>query len=622
MSSEASKTVKVPASLDLVERARLGINGLTGSVDPALDYEPYFLTFFGARPAYMVHWSSMVSGVLPKYLEALALLRCMSGSREHIEIEQGILSSVLANIADDGLIYDRKRPDRPWNVGVGYGKKSWDEDYSNLAGDGRLLCGMDFYAQLTGDEAWVRQMKRTAERMLELAITREDIAYYPNVGCGNDFSYPRQSGWIHTNEPTSAQEGAEGATTFYLAQPIRGLVRWYQRSGDERYLELCRKFASFITQPRFWGAVVEQEPVFGASRAHFWGHFHGTLAALRGILDYALAAGDYRLKCFVRDGYEWAWHNLSPRLGIDINLEGCTTADLVALGVQLSSAGIGDFWDQVDILVRNSLSEAQVTDMEALLKLGEASPLRPKDSPWGAPQDWRFSNSFLKEPYPGQETTDRVLERAIGGFIWTMVNGRYQHPGEMHCCTANGNQGFYYAWDAVVRASGPTAAVNLLFNRFSPWLDVESYLPYEGKVVIRNKTAKNLQVRIPAWVPQADLRCTLNDKPVDPGWCGRYALFQDIPLNASLTLEFPVEKETITLMIPMMNARQYRGLTRAAYQFKGSTCIGVVEDESIFGSVYPWVRLYHHPQYHLDTAPLVEVPYHVVAKPIQWYRQS
>jgi hypothetical protein len=620
MDDQPINTIKVPASLDLVERARLGINGLTGSVNPDLDYEPYFLTFFGARPAYMVHWSSMVSGVMPKYVEALALLRCMSGSREHADIEQGLLQSVQANIAGDGLIYDRQRPDRPWNVGIGYGKKSWDEDYSCLAGDGRLLCGMEFYAQLTGDEFWPRQMKRTAERMLELAITKGDIAYYPNVVCGNDFSYPRQSGWIHTDEPASAQEGAEGATTFYLGQPIRGLVRWYQRSGDERFLELCRKFTNFITLPRFWGGVVEQEPVFGASRAHFWGHFHGTLAALRSILEYALAANDYRLKCFVRDGYEWAWHNLSPRLGVDVNLEGCTTGDLVALGIQLSSAGIGDFWDQVDVLVRNSLSEAQVTDMEALRRLGEVSPQRAKDSPWGVPQDWRFSSSLLREPYPGQETTDNVLERAIGGFTWTLVNGRYQHPGEMHCCTANGNQGFYYAWDAVVKSTGSTATINLLFNRFSPWLDIESYLPYEGKVVIHNKQARNLQVRIPGWVRQSDVRCKVNDTTVEPTWCGRYAGLLDIPQSADITIEFPVQKETVTLLIPQMNARQYRGVAKATYQFKGSTCIGVVADESIFGSEYPWVPLYRHPQYHLDQAPMVEVPYHVVERPIQWYQ--
>jgi hypothetical protein len=619
MENISSKTQKMPASLDLVERARLGINGLAGSVDPDLDFEPYFLTFFGSRPAYMVHWSSMVSGVLPKYLEAFALLRCMTGSADHAEVEQGILQSVLENISEDGLIYDRAKPNRPWNVGIGYGKKSWNEDYANLAGNGRLLCGMDFYASLTQDDQWTRLMKRTAERMLDLTVVKENLAYYPNVGLGNDFSYPRLSGWTHTDEPASAQEGSEGATTFYLAQPIRGLIRWYKRSGDERFLDICRKFSNFVVQPKYWGGVVEQEPFFGASRAHFWGHFHGTMAALRGILEYALAADDYRLKSFVRDGYEWAWHNLNSRLGIDTCLEGCTTADLTALGIQLSLAGIGDFWDQVDVVVRNALAEAQVTDLDAIRKVGEAGPVRLKDSPWGVPQDWRFSNNLVREPYPNQETTDYVLERAIGGFTWTLSNGRLHHPGEMHCCTGNGNQGFYYAWEAIVQGSGNTAVVNLLFNRFSPWLDLESYLPYEGKVVIHNKKARNLQVRIPGWVALPELRCRVNGRDSVPAWSGRYAGFYDIPLDAEVRLEFPLREESESLMIPFMNARQYRGLIKNTYQFKGSTCIGVKEDESIFGSEYTWVKMYNRPQYHLTQAPMLEVPYYVVENPVRWY---
>ena len=40
MSSEPVKTVKMPATLDLVERARMGINGLTGSVDPVRPLMP------------------------------------------------------------------------------------------------------------------------------------------------------------------------------------------------------------------------------------------------------------------------------------------------------------------------------------------------------------------------------------------------------------------------------------------------------------------------------------------------------------------------------------------------------------------------------------------------------
>jgi len=619
MTEPTPTTIRMPDSLDLVKHATLGINGLTGTVDPDLGYEPYFMGFFNVRPAYMVHWSTMVSGVLPKYLEALPLLRSMTGSALGAEIEAGIVHSILDNAAEDGLIYDRVSPRRPWNVGVHYGKRSWNEDYSNLGGDGRMLCGMDFYGQLTGDPAWEKRMQHTAERMLELAVVKGDIAYYPNVGLGNDFSYPRQSGWVHTNEPMGPQEGSEGATTFCQSQPVRGWMRWYRHSGDKRFLEMSRKFTHFYTLPKFWGGVVEHEPTYGPSRAHFWGHFHGTLGTLRGALEYALAADDYQMKSFVRDGYEWAWHNLCPRLGVDTLTESCTYADLTALGIQLSLAGIGDFWDQVDVVIRNALSQAQLQDRDALRHLGEAGPERPIDSPWGSPQDGRYINCQYQASMKGMENADNVLERSLGAFAFSLNGGRYQSPFSMQCCTANGNQAFYYAWDAVVKGSGDTATVNLLFNRFSPWLDLESYLPYEGKIIIHNKKARNLQVRIPGWVRLSELKCFVNDQPAAPVFTGRLAAFYDIPATATVRIEFPVTEETATLLLPDKNARQYRGVAKGDYRFKGSTCIGFAEEESIFGSDYPWVKIYQKPAYALNQAPMIEVPYHVVDNPIQWY---
>ena len=53
--------------------------------------------------------------------------------------------------------------------------------------------------------------------------------------------------------------------------------------------------------------------------------------------------------------------------------------------------------------------------------------------------------------------------------------------------------------------SSATAKVNLLLNRATPWLDAESYLPYEGKVVIRNKNAQRIYVRIPTWIDRHGL---------------------------------------------------------------------------------------------------------------------
>lgn len=613
-------TRTVPATLDLVDRAELGLNGLMGTLDPDLDFEPYFLSFVNCRPAYLVHWSSMVSGVLPKYLEAATLLRCMTGGGRHSDLEQGMVDAILANIAEDGLIYDRSDPRRPWNVGAGYGRKSWNEDYSCLAGDGRLVCGMDWRYQLAGDPSWLDRMKRTCERMLELAVLRADYAYYPNVGCGNDFSWPRVSGWVHRDEPAGPQEGGEGATTFYLALPIRGLIRWYRRSGDERMLDLSRRLARFVMKPKFWGGAVELDPSYGASRGHWWGHFHGNLAALRGLLEYALVDEDQHAMEFVRDGYEWARHNLDPRFGLDSALEGCCTGDLVALGIQLSDAGLGDYWDDVDHVVRNSLAAGQATDEEKLRRVGEAGPQRPPEADWGAVGDWRFSHGLLRRPLPAQESTDRVIQRTIGCFAWQLRDGRSQSPVYMQCCTANGNQGFYYAWEAIVRGEADTAVVHLLLNRFSPWCDVESWLPFEGRVEIANRICRRISVRIPGWVPRRELAVRLDGRRIDPSWIGQYLVVEGLRPDSRIAIGFPLSTEKLSVTLPSVNARPFRGAPTVTGYFRGSTCVGVEPaPESISGAEPVLYPLFDRPELAGEKASMKEVEERVVERPIRWW---
>ena len=612
---QPSRTIRdgvavVPDTLDLTDRAVLGINGLLGTADPERDYEPYFLSFFASKPQYMTHWSSMVSGVFPKYLEALALLRGMSGSDLRQEQEDGLVAAILRNIEEDGLIYDRKSSRRPWNVGVSYGKDAPDEDFTCLMGDGRLVCGMDFYGQLTGDDAWKARMKRACDRMLELAVLKDDYAYYPNQNTGNDCSWSRERGWTHTDEPGGPFEGQEGAMAFYQALPIRGWVRCFKYTGDERLLEIARRFARFVMKPKFWGAKFDQDSSFHKHRAHWHGHFHGTLAAFRGLLEYAMVAEDYRVLEFVRDGYEWARQHFTPRLGCDAATEGCAFGDIAALAIQLSDAGAGDFWDDVDALARNALLEAQYTDADGLRALGEA-----------ATEKYNYLEVEMK-PMERLEVTERVVENNIGAIACQSHAGLVQGSFTMSCCVANALQSFYYAWEAIVRYVDGCATVNLLLNRFSPWLDIASYLPFEGQVVIGNKTAKTIRVRIPAWVSRRDLRCTVNGRPADPAWLGRYAQFDGLQGDEALVITFPLRTEMVDLALSSVNTAvpetpESKTINIRA-EFCGSTCLGTEPlDEGYVAPV--GLKMYRRQYYRQDTAPMRQVQYRVVGQPIRWY---
>jgi hypothetical protein len=599
-----------PDTVDLVHHAQLAINGVLGSCDPDRGYENYFLTFFDVQPAYMIHFGSQVSGVLPKYLEALPLLRSMTGSRQDSDIENAMLDSVCQNATEDGLIYDRASADRPWNTAVGYGVSGWNEDYANLAGNGRLLTGLLYYYKLTGDEEWKDRAQRTAERMLELTIVKDDYAYYPNVGLGNDFSYPRVSGWTHTDEPEKEFEGAEGMTKFYTLQPVRGFARWYAETGDERFLDISRRLATFCLKRRFWGGVNDLEPDAGAERGHFWGQFHGELAALRGLLDYAIVADDYRVKQFVRDGYEWARHQGIHRLGVfpgsNGSTEGCTVADMVGLAVKLTDAGIGSYWEDVDQYARNGLLAIQATDLDEMTRVSELGPERPANSPWGGDGDMRF-NGFAGV-LPGQETTDRVLSRSVGAF-GHLDGARFLKPRLMHCCTGNGAQALYYAWEAITRSSGNAGEVNLWLNRRSPWIDVVSWLPYEDRVTLQNKGLERVAVRIPAWAPQRSMRFTIDGREVQPERIGERVLFSGLSGREVISLTAEAEIEKVRYTLSSLNNRAYLfgqgGAPEYVCEFKANTVLSVGPPKVAPGGQYRgWYRLFERDHLRATEAPM------------------
>jgi hypothetical protein len=611
---------RVPDTLDLAEHGRLGLNAILSPLDPALDYENGGLTFLDEHPAYMIHWSSMFSGVMPKYVEALPLLRLMSGSQADIDVQNGFMEAMLRNMADDGLVYDRARPDRPWNAGLGHGVEHWDEDYANIAGNGRLLVGLTYWHQWTGEPKWQALAKKTADRIRELAIVRNGVAYYPQTGLGNDFSYPRKSGWTTTRPPKRLDEGCEGSMLFYQFQQLRGFAHYYVLTGDERVMKLSRQLVDFGLRPYFWGAENDMHPAMGAERGHFKGHFHGTLAAIRGILDYALVADDARLKLFVRDAYDWTRQQGVHRLGLcpgGGSTEGCTIADTVGLAVALTDAGLGDYWDDVEQIVRNGLREAQFTDRDEMVRVSEAGPARVKVSPWGGTFYDRLSETE-RPVFKGQEVTDRVIDRNLGAF-GVVVRAHHLKAFIMTCCTANGNQALYYAWEGIVRSRGDgKAEVNMWLNRRSPWCDVWSWLPYQGRLVVQNKGLRRIAVRKPGWARQATVRCRLDGREAAPDWLGNRLVFAGLKGNERIEVRVPVAVDKAEYGVVDLNDRAAHAAVYAC-EFKGHTATHVVSLGNADANGPPRYRIFRRDAMRGDEAPMKDTPHYVhPEKLVQW----
>src|SRR5204863_3780725 len=81
----------VPDTLDLAERARLSVHGLTSFLNPNQNYAPYGQGWFNVRVPYMT--SKLIGGSdsgapnWGKIAEALMMARTMSGSEENLEVD-------------------------------------------------------------------------------------------------------------------------------------------------------------------------------------------------------------------------------------------------------------------------------------------------------------------------------------------------------------------------------------------------------------------------------------------------------------------------------------------------------------------------------------------------------
>jgi hypothetical protein len=393
---------------------------------------------------------------------------------------------------------------------------------------------------------------------------------------------------------------------------VRALSRWYAMTGDQKALDLATKLVNFLLHPRWWGVASgapEPEAVVGHEHGQAAYHLNGREMVLRALIEYAAVTHDLGLMELVRDGYEYIRQMGIPRIGWIPHYPGrcgCWSGRLVALAIKLCDAGY-DYWEDVDQYVRNELVEQQLLRADLVSAISEAGPPHDVSVP--------------------QETADSVIERNIGALAHFGDDPTCLGTdlGSASCCLQAGSQGLYYAWEGIVRCTDDVAQVNLLLNRASPWLDLDSSLPYEGKVVIRNKTARKLFLRIPRWVQKPALRCRVSEQATTLTWLGNYLVFEAIHPGDVVTVEFPMVEEVVAYTSKgrtrshdilaaapgapeeaPAQAGRASSRTRYTLHLKGNTLVDISPRATGVG--YP---IYLREHYQSDRAPVKEVTRYV-----------
>lgn len=130
--------------------------------------------------------------------------------------------------------------------------------------------------------------------------------------------------------------------------------------------------------------------------------------------------------------------------------------------------------------------------------------------------------------------------------------------------------------------------MNLLLNRSAPWLDVESHLPHEGKAVIRNRTARRISVRIPAWVDRDKLTCTVDGRPYAAQTAGNRAVFAGLAPGDVIELGFPVKEWRVVRTAHVRTPEE----TVYTIDFRGNTVVEI-SPRNDSPAVYPMYERDH-----------------------------
>ena len=559
-------TTTVPDTLDLAERAALAVNALT-NFRPDEGYAITQTFRFSHQPPMIgpPNW------LTPKFLRTLPLIRLMCGSDLNLAVETEAWGAFLKQIQADGLLYCPISGDGP------------PPNTSYPMFNGILAQALALRHGLDGEDLWMPWLHLLWRGLKRASIDCGEYAYIPPE-CSLDSSgvwrwtlrgsgdAPGYLPYSPPDEPIHDSQGQEGTVKFEHSGSIKALVQCYQMTGDQEALACARKLIKFCLKPALWSHEADDASVPPHEHGQFTGHFHGNMGFLETLLHFALTENDSALSQVVREGYEHARRHgvirlgfmpgwIKPMMGRDAEWsleqnEGCGVADTLILAIRLTDAGLGDYWDDIDSIVRNHFVELQVTDIERMRRAC------------------------------GSDAYDEVHRQFLGGFTQAklLVN---PHSSVFGCCTANGNRALYTAWEGITRFSNGVATVNMLLNRAAPWMDIHSYLPFQGKVAIHNKQARAVQVRLPRWIDVAQLACYVNDKAIGLHRVGNNILFDHLAGGEKIRVEFPVPETT----------EQYTICgTRYTVSLRGNTVVDITpreSDDEAAESKYPFFQREH-----------------------------
>jgi hypothetical protein len=470
---------------DLQDRAKLAINCLTELCDKKRGYIPYFYSRYMDRPisSSLDIWS--YGDGLGRSVDALALLRSMTGDTIDHEADKIMIGTLMSFIGSDGLSWC---PAEPWTLPMYHTRPAWLQQ-------GTLLALTSLYL-LTGDKHYCRLAEMNIQGIRSLTTFHpEGFGDYP----GEYFT--KSHGW------SMQLEDPMHRNSVFFTSVTMPLMRYYRITGYEPALDLASNLIAWALRDHDDG-----KKIFDI------GHFHCQSRLMTAILLRALVTGNSEdwqrgehLYIKARSlGTQSGWFPEqinNPELNRSNLSETCCLTDMMESAILLAQHRNVKYWNDVEKYAKNHLLVHQIIDTDWFDKL---TPMALEK------RTATFNNERLR--HTDACSFDPRLEKAIlGGFagwgaVTTMSDDTIFSNSNQHCCNAAGARAIYDAWRYAVTDENGTFSVNVHIHRNHKVADIVMEESDLGRLSIQVKQPRQLRVRIPEFVKNEEIQVLRNGK--------------------------------------------------------------------------------------------------------------
>ena len=496
---------------------KLVLDYICNMTDPAYDNLPYWLIVPNKKPAEAAHCRVDDAELVGSWYEGLDSAKKVLKTTDGDDVLASLRRHLMKSWGEKGLRYHE-----PY---------LWTHTlHSSFHEMGYILPALNrIVADNPNDTEAERRSSELVRGMRSLVIERKVKTFWsgdsnetePVYLFPNDV-YLKDGGFDLTRHTGRGEQAIRNAIM------LNALVTRYEIANDEVALDLATGLANYV---------------LGASRyfnykMEFFGHVHSAGWVATGLVHLGRVLKDNRYIEKGRAIYEYI-RSLSSTFGwvpeyaqwhdpADEHCETCCIKDMIECAEQLILAGFDEYYDDINRFARNQLVENQIRYTGYITvdnSLPDSNGITYHDL------DKRVMGGFTGGSEPNSISLTRF--RSIAG-----------------CCVGMAPVALNIVWNRAVTEENGKYIVNIPFDKQSDCFDMKSYIPNEGKIILKIKSAKQAGFRIYDWLTEEYSLLVNGEKSDKVINDGKFIYAKDLNCGDELTLIFPIEtvkvKENVT----------------------------------------------------------------------------